>query len=423
MEAALAQSERAWLSALASQEERADLVSHTTLLHDDPGYVNTYLDRLGQLTHEQVGTRRGRGCARTTGRSSPTCARRRRRRMSAPRPPIAPAKPWAFPTPTTTTLPNGIRLLTFDIPGQYVISVRLAIPLSLTSEPRTKEGIASVMARLLDEGTAQHGPEEFAELLERKGVALGAGMAESALVAELDVPKRHLADALDLLRQMLEEPSFPEAEVRRAIATRRAEIEQERASAPHRAAREFVATYYDPAERASRPSGGSLDTVGSITRDDIVAMHERYVGPVGATLVVSGDLGDVDVAGVVRGALASWSVPHQEAPAVAVAARRASDAARIVVVDRPGSVQSEFSSAAPARTGTWRGGGRHTRCCRSSSAGHPPPASTPCCARTRATPTGCARRSGHGASAGRSSRAVGALRGDGRGARACSWRS
>ncbi len=54
LEASLAQSERSWLSALASQEERADLISHHHLLHDDPGVVNTHLDRLRAVTAEQV---------------------------------------------------------------------------------------------------------------------------------------------------------------------------------------------------------------------------------------------------------------------------------------------------------------------------------------------------------------------------------
>ena len=54
LEASLAQSERSWLSALASQEERADLISHHLLLHDDPDAVNTHLDRLRDVTAEQV---------------------------------------------------------------------------------------------------------------------------------------------------------------------------------------------------------------------------------------------------------------------------------------------------------------------------------------------------------------------------------
>ena len=54
LETCFAQAERAWLSALASQEERADLISRLTLLHDDPEGVNTQLDRLLAVTGEQV---------------------------------------------------------------------------------------------------------------------------------------------------------------------------------------------------------------------------------------------------------------------------------------------------------------------------------------------------------------------------------
>ncbi len=54
LEASLAQAERSWLSALASQEERADLISQHLCLHDDPEAVNTYLDRARAVAPEQV---------------------------------------------------------------------------------------------------------------------------------------------------------------------------------------------------------------------------------------------------------------------------------------------------------------------------------------------------------------------------------
>jgi len=54
MESAMAQTERGWLSSLASQEERADHICHSTTLQGDPGYINTFLDRLGEVTAAQV---------------------------------------------------------------------------------------------------------------------------------------------------------------------------------------------------------------------------------------------------------------------------------------------------------------------------------------------------------------------------------
>ncbi|MCK0111114.1 insulinase family protein [Ornithinimicrobium sp. F0845] len=54
LESSLADTERSWLEALAGHQERADLISHYTLLHDDPGHINTYLDGVRQVTAAQV---------------------------------------------------------------------------------------------------------------------------------------------------------------------------------------------------------------------------------------------------------------------------------------------------------------------------------------------------------------------------------
>jgi len=262
------------------------------------------------------------------------------------RPGVSAPEPWSFPDAQRSRLANGLGVVSYDIPGQYVISVCLAVPMPLDREPRDREGLATIMARTLDEGTARHTAEEFAELLERKGIALGAGASEGGLVVDLDVSKRHLSEALDLLSQAVREPAFPANEVSRHVKTRLAEIDQERAVPGQRAALEFISTYFDSAERASRPTGGAKATVAAITPADLIAFHAANVVPDGATVVVAGDLSDVDVVSEIEQALGSWSgtavaaVEHHEAA-------RAGDAARIVFVDRPGSVQTEFYIGCP----------------------------------------------------------------------------
>ena len=262
------------------------------------------------------------------------------------RPEVSAPEPWSFPEAQRAGLANGLGVVSYDIPGQYVISVRLAVPMPLDREPRDREGIATIMARTLDEGTARHTSEEFAELLERKGIALGAGVCESGLTVDLDVSKRHLSEALDLLSQAVREPAFPANEVSRHVKTRLAEIDQERALPGQRAALEFISTYFDADERASRPSAGTKATISAITPQDLVAFHAANVVPLGATVVVAGDLSDLDVVSEVERALGSWSgaavdavEPHQAARAV--------DADRIVFLDRPGSVQTEFYVGCP----------------------------------------------------------------------------
>ncbi len=54
IEAVIAGTERSWLSALASIEERADIIGRSTLTHDDPCYLNTYLDEIRGITGAQI---------------------------------------------------------------------------------------------------------------------------------------------------------------------------------------------------------------------------------------------------------------------------------------------------------------------------------------------------------------------------------
>lgn len=273
------------------------------------------------------------------------------------RPVVAPPEPWDFPEGLTHDLPNGLRLVTYDVPGQYVLSVRLGLPVSLRDEPREREGVASIMARTLDEGTANHTAEEFARLLERKGVSFGAGMADAGLSIDLDVVKGNLEPALDLLRQILTEPVFPQAEVARQVRTRLAEIEQERSVAAHRAGLEFVRTFYAADDRSSRPTGGTPETVQAITRDDVAAFHEKHVVAAGVTAVVAGDLDGIDVPALVESALGGWQKgPSDRARHLDHAAALAADRGRIVLVSRPGSVQTEFVIGAPGPDRSVEGG-------------------------------------------------------------------
>lgn len=270
------------------------------------------------------------------------------------RPAVAPAPPWTFPVPVVTELDTGLRVVVYDVPGQHVWSLRLAIPAPLAGEPRELEGIGTIMARTLDEGSATYDVEQMAELLERRGVAMGAGVGERGFVVELDVTRRHVTGALELLAEALLRPSFPEAQVRRHVRTRLAEIDQERAHPGQRAAIGFAAAFYPAGDRLSRPTGGTAQTVERITRDDVAAYHALTVRPGGATLVVAGDLGTLDVVAEVEQALAGWA--PGSAPATPAPKRPRPKKSRIVLVDRPGSVQSELYVGCPGPDRTVPGG-------------------------------------------------------------------
>jgi zinc protease len=269
--------------------------------------------------------------------------------VSRPRPAVTPPPAWAFPEVADQVLPSGLRVRCVDLPGQHVVSVRLAVPLSLTAEPRDREGVALVMARTLDEGTRAHDAEQMAQRIEGAGIALGAGVGERGLVVELEVPGSSLPEALGLLAECLVDPVFPEPEVARHVRSRLTDIDHERADAGSRAALEFIGSYYDATDRAARPAGGSADTVGAVTATNVRAFHAAHVHPDRAFVVVAGDVRGMPgaPADLVDRALGRWSAAQGQRCPGASSGARAPDAGRVVLVDRPGAAQTELYLGRP----------------------------------------------------------------------------
>ena len=119
-----------------------------------------------------------------------------------------PRPAWSFPTPQRARLSNGIDVLVFERPGQHVISAHLIFDVPLSAEDRAVEGVATICARTLDEGTRTHAGEEFAELLETEGAGFGIDVGLSGLQAVLDVPASRLDAAFALFAEAVREPAF-----------------------------------------------------------------------------------------------------------------------------------------------------------------------------------------------------------------------
>lgn len=266
--------------------------------------------------------------------------------MTSPRPDVIPPSRWSQPLPELTRLDNGLTLATVHLPGQQLASLRLVVPHDLAAEGEGKEGASMLMARLLDEGAHGYDAQAFSLALERQGAGFGAGAQEGAVSVDLDVPARRLVAGLDLAALAVQVPTFPADQVDRLRRARLAEIDHETASAPHRAARELIGVLWAPGSRAATPTAGTAASVAALTRDDVVERHHG-LSPADATMVVAGDLTGLDVTAAVASAFGSWS-SFAPTPARPLPPTPAGGGTRIVLVDRPGSVQSELALAIPA---------------------------------------------------------------------------
>ncbi|MFJ9209277.1 pitrilysin family protein [Streptomyces sp. L-9-10] len=257
-----------------------------------------------------------------------------------PRPTAGEARPWAFPAPGRGALDNGLTVLRCDRPGQQVVAVEINLDAPLDAEPEGLDGIATIMARAFSEGTDKHSAEEFAAELERCGATLDAHADHPGVRISLEVPVSRLPKALGLLAEALRAPAFADSEVERLVRNRLDEIPHETANPGRRAAKQLSKELFPASSRMSRPRQGTEETVERIDAAGVRAFYEAHVRPATATAVIVGDLTGVDLDKILADTLGTWTgdtVAPRPVPPVT-----ADDTGRVVIVDRPGAVQTQL---------------------------------------------------------------------------------
>jgi zinc protease len=221
-------------------------------------------------------------------------------------PPVAPADRWRFPSAVEHVLPDGLRMLAYQCPGQYVVSATLVVDVPLSVEPRDLEGVAALAGRTLTQGAAGASAEDFADALAVCGADLVAGVTPDAFAVRLSAPTSRLDPALGLLSDAVRAPTFDQGEFDHERSLRLQEIDQARAYPQHVAVEQLNAALFGDA-RVARPTGGDTDTVAAVGRDDVVAYAERYLHPHRATLVIAGDFSGIDPFDLAERRFAGWS--------------------------------------------------------------------------------------------------------------------
>jgi len=257
--------------------------------------------------------------------------------------PLRPApgvpRPYRFPPFSRRQLANGLNVWTVPVPGSSLVNVHLLVDAGAAAEDEPLGGIAALTAQLLVTGTRRLDASAFAEATERLGIEVSSESSwDSARGAFQSLP-RHLDEGLDLLAEMMREPRFDPGEFERLKAERLADILQARSDPGRLADETFLMHAYAADTPYRRLSAGSPATVETLSRDDVIAFHGAHYRPGLAHLVIAGSFDEEAVATSVERHLASWDgvgpghrtiVPHPGGPR------------RIVIVDRPESVQSEL---------------------------------------------------------------------------------
>lgn len=259
------------------------------------------------------------------------------------RPPAGPASELHFPTPEQGKLSNGLSLMVVRRP-MPVASLSLVFRHGAAACPPGKSGLAALTARLLTEGTKKHPSLALAEEIEQLGTTLDedvgrdqSSLSLSALTADVD-------RALELLGEVVSEPAFLPADFERVQKEWLDGLRAER-QAPERLA-SLTALGTLLGKPHGSPANGTLADVQKLTVKDLVDFHRKaYVAGDAALIIV----GDVDLAAAQKSAERAFKrLPATQSKLEqAFTPPPAPPAKRILLVDRPGAVQSALALVQP----------------------------------------------------------------------------
>jgi zinc protease len=217
--------------------------------------------------------------------------------LAPPRPGPGAPRPYRFPHFETRILSNGLRIMVARMPAIPVVTTLAVVEAGATRDPRDLEGLAQFVTRGLSEGTRNMNALELTTRLEMLGTTLDTGADWDSAIVQLTALSSRVDDALAVLAEVLRYPSFPEHELERLRAERRADLAQLRAEPRGLSDVFFSRLLYEASSRFARLAGGDERSIEKLSRDEVVSYHERYYRPDATALML---VGDIDIEHAVR---------------------------------------------------------------------------------------------------------------------------
>lgn len=245
-----------------------------------------------------------------------------------------------YPAPVTRTLPNGLRVVVFQRPGLPIVQAQLQAPAGLAAEAKGHDGLASLTAQLLRQGTTSRSAEDFATELDTLGATLAVNVTRDAGQVAAGCRVSEFEGVLELMSDAVVNPLFSEEAfqlVRRQVAGQLGQQAQNPAAlADERAA--ALAFGSHPYGHGVR---GNLESLLGATRDQVREFHRDHWRPDRAVLVIAGDI-DAERA---FASAAEW-FGRWSGKSVAEAAHEPPAPRKgVVVYDLPGSPVTEVRAA------------------------------------------------------------------------------
>lgn len=249
----------------------------------------------------------------------------------------------AFPAVEESTLKNGIKVVLANRPTVPIVIISMQFDAGYASDSvGSKLGAASFAGAMLDEGTKRRTALTIAEELEGLGATLNIASNLDMTSVTMSSLKSNLAASLDVMSDVIRNPSFDQGEINKLRDRWIAGIEQEKANPVQLALRILPPLMYGDGHAYGVPftGSGTIESVKSLTRADLVKFHSTWLRPDNATIFVAGDATMAEIKPVLERAFGDWRAPSSPLPAKNIATVERPERGRVIIVDKPGSPQT-----------------------------------------------------------------------------------
>jgi zinc protease len=244
-----------------------------------------------------------------------------------------------LPPYTRIVMPNGLVVLLMEQTEVPIVNMRLTLRGGASSDPKGKEGLASLTADLLTAGTAARTAQQLANEIDFVGGELSASAGADTTVVVSQFMQKDVEKQLELMADVVLRPAFAQAEVDRVKQQRLAEI----AALPENAAA-YTDAQFEAAIFAGTPYGhpafGLRKSVESITREEVAGFYRASYAPNNGVLAVVGAFKTAEMLARLRAAFGGWE--RRDLAPVSFNAPAAVSGRRVIVVDYPGLTQTQI---------------------------------------------------------------------------------
>ncbi|WP_315706663.1 MULTISPECIES: pitrilysin family protein [unclassified Bradyrhizobium] len=185
--------------------------------------------------------------------------------------------------------PGGIEAWFVQDSTVPLIAMEYAFAGGASQDPAGKPGVSNLVASLLDEGSGDLDSKTYHERLDRRAIELSFSTSRDQLRGSLRMLRDNKDEAFDLLRMALTSAHFDSEDVERIRSQVISNLRRESTNPSAMAGRKFLELAY-PGHPYGRPANGTLESVPTITIDDLKDYVRHVVAKDTLKVAVVGDV-------------------------------------------------------------------------------------------------------------------------------------